>query len=888
MLTLLAITGGLAVATPSDDWRFFRHDAQNTARSAAVGRMVSAPKVLARYQLGGRPQGQHLAADLDNDGVAEIVTTSGGPVAAFRPKGPLLWRNLLSCGRPYIVGVADLDADGWAEIVASSGPPATLYILSGRDGRLLWQRTYEEQVYFENGTRLADLDGDGRPDLFLMGNAPAENSRRIGWALTFPRHWREPKLLWGPLDLHFNPHYRPQTIVADMDGDGRPEVVVSSAGHVSGKHLCVSVFDGRTGELRRDLAFPNGDRNYGHLQAVRTADKPQLDLLVVGMLGKPHVTFLVNEDQGLREAWHANDTIQVCDNPVADVDGDGALEVVTTRITDTGEEPTAGNVAIVVRDLLTGRVKQELPGLRLQGLADLDGDGRREMIATTVPGGEVILYAGTTRQRPLGVPGACPCLVAPPPPLNIMNEVLPDRSGFNVVFRDLNGDGRSELLVSTPQGLLGVSPVDGATRFVVRSHRGVVPRVIGWGAFLPGGREALLGLTDDGLAVVGLDGAARGAVRVQDCAPRPVVAARLQEGGGATVFATRPGSTVVALDGRALAKGRTRVLWQRPGLGAFDAPTVADVDGDGRLEIVLCNAATAEPTILDANGEVRTVLPALPTDGTALSTGTCAVGHFGPGGRVYLGALSNVGPNDGQAKWTMYDPVAAAVVWQREGGPHERRSSCVWDVDGDGCDDLVHSHFFDVIALKGTTGETLWYINGSVPGYHLATIADLDGSGSPSLLLSGGYMAIYRFDLRDRKEIWRTPPLNYNAGSAAALGDVDGDGRLEFGTAFTDRFDCYDAATGKAKWSLPLAGKGTDVAACDVNGDGRDEFLFGGADGSLYAVGATESAAEGRVVWRVDLGAPVGPPSVADLDGDGLAEVLVITTDGWLYALGGA
>jgi outer membrane protein assembly factor BamB len=257
-----------------------------------------------------------------------------------------------------------------------------------------------------------------------------------------------------------------------------------------------------------------------------------------------------------------------------------------------------------------------------------------------------------------------------------------------------------------------------------------------------------------------------------------------------------------------------------------------------------------------------------------------------------LGALSNVGPKDGIARWTMYDPADGRVVWQREGGPHERRSSCVWDVNGDGCDDLVHSHFFDLIALDGKTGATLWYQGGRVPGYHLAAVADVDGSGKPSLLLSGGYMALYRFDLQGQ-EIWRTPPLDYNAGSAAAIGGTDGDGVAELGVAFTDRFACYNAATGQLKWSLPLPGKGSDVAAADVDGDGRMEFVFGCADGKLYAVGTAPetdlpSAAgiSGRVLWHMDLGAPVGPPTVADVDGDGLAEILVSTSDGWLYALG--
>jgi outer membrane protein assembly factor BamB len=146
-------------------------------------------------------------------------------------------------------------------------------------------------------------------------------------------------------------------------------------------------------------------------------------------------------------------------------------------------------------------------------------------------------------------------------------------------------------------------------------------------------------------------------------------------------------------------------------------------------------------------------------------------------------------------------------------------------------------------------------------------------------------MGIYRFDLKGQ-EVWRTPPLHYNAGSAAALADVDGDGQWEFGTAFTDRFACYDAANGQVKWTIPLPGKGSDVAAADLDGDGRAEFLFGCADGNLYAVKSPSEGSEGQVLWKVPLGAPVGPPSIADLDGDGQAEILVCTQDGWLHVLG--
>jgi hypothetical protein len=76
------------------------------------------------------------------------------------------------------------------------------------------------------------------------------------------------------------------------------------------------------------------------------------------------------------------------------------------------------------------------------------------------------------------------------------------------------------------------------------------------------------------------------------------------------------------------------------------------------------------------------------------------------------------------------------------------------------------------------------------------------------------------------------------------------------------------------------------VTAADLDGDGRAEFLFGCADGNLYAVKSPSEGSEGQVLWKVPLGAPVGPPSIADLDGDGQAEILVCTQDGWLHVLG--
>ncbi len=899
-LLIATVRSGEAYELPAiarGDWPLVRRDPQNTAFSPLPGRMAVAPEERARYALGGLPlpggegagyippETAYLPVDLNGDGLEELVTTAGGPVSAFTGSGKLLWRTLLVRGQPNLIGAADLDGCGRPEVVCATGLPATIHILSGRDGKVLWERSFDEQVYFMQGTRIADLDGDGRPELFVLGNAPPENSRRLGWAFSFANGFGRPRLLWGGKPLPFNPHYRPQTIVADIDGDGHNEVVVASAVHSGGKGLIVAAFDGATGELKRQVDFPNGDRNYGHMQAIRTGPKRQLDLLVIGMLGRSHITFLANDEAGMHEVWHVNGTFQIPYDPVADVDGDGKLEVVFTQVSDQGGVPGPNDAVLTVLDLATGAPRWRRPGMRLQGIVKPKGQARARLVATTVPGDRITLDVGSPEERELPIPGARLCLAPPPPPLRMVNEVLRNRSGYDLTVRDLRGDGTPLIFVTVPGKLLGLDLASLKARFECPIPAERAWLLLGTDKVLPGPGESLVLAGEDGLHVVRSDGREAARIEVHDLSPRVPIVARLQQKGPAVVLVSPGNQDVVALDGPSLMSGTPRGLWRRRNLGGFQAPTVCDLDGDGEQEIILCDQTTGEVVILDASGVLRKRLPPLPTDGTPLVTGTAVVGRFGDGSRPLIGAVSGVGPNDGIAKWTTIDPRDGHTVWWREGGPHPRRTPAVIDANGDGVDDLVYSHYFDLCVADGRTGEYLSYVGGSVPGYHLALVADLDGSGKPSVLLSGGYAAIYRFDLRG-KELWRSATLDYNAGSATAVGDVDGDGKLEFGTAFTDRFACYEAATGRLRWELHLPGKGSDVVCADLDGDGRPEFLFGCADGHLYAVRAGRDGRTGSILWRVPLGSPVGQPVVADLDGDGLAEVLVCTQDGYLHVLG--
>jgi hypothetical protein len=88
-----------------------------------------------------------------------------------------------------------------------------------------------------------------------------------------------------------------------------------------------------------------------------------------------------------------------------------------------------------------------------------------------------------------------------------------------------------------------------------------------------------------------------------------------------------------------------------------------------------------------------------------------------------------------------------------------------------------------------------------------------------------------------------------------------------------------------SRWSIDLKGPVSRFIAADLDADGRQELLLGGADGNLYALG--ERSGRARILWKLALGRRVGEPILADLDGDNRAEILVATEDGRLYCLQG-
>jgi len=376
------------------------------------------------------------------------------------------------------------------------------------------------------------------------------------------------------------------------------------------------------------------------------------------------------------------------------------------------------------------------------------------------------------------------------------------------------------------------------------------------------------------------------------------------------------------------------------------SPILYDLDGDGKLEILV---GTTNKRYISGNVDknAQSILAVLEDDGTikwqivmpdpVYSSPAVADLSYPPdgipeivvttGGDVDQCRGSIIAFNrDGNQLWR-YDTNDA----QGTGTPCGNWSSpTIGDLDGDGDKEIVFGSWDRNIYMLNHQGQYQWHYHVADSVWSTAALADLDRDGDLEIIIGtditgggilpdgyrptdGGFVLILD---KDGRKLARRQ-MNEAIYSSPAVGDVDGDGRLEIfvGTGmywylrgrYTQPYVYgFRVNMSGAEWVLedlpgwprPVAYPGmSSPALADLDGDGDLEIVIGtGYDGmsepgqcsdspsdpdchgAIYAWHHNGSPVSGFPMWPKDYmnknGFVRSSPVIADVDGDGQMEIL--------------
>jgi len=299
------------------------------------------------------------------------------------------------------------------------------------------------------------------------------------------------------------------------------------------------------------------------------------------------------------------------------------------------------------------------------------------------------------------------------------------------------------------------------------------------------------------------------------------------------------------------------------------APILADIDNDGRTEIIV--AGREEIIVLEDNGKEAWRWH---TRGRYMTDPAVLMRKRMP---PYIYAT------DFSGLLTCLD-AKGQKVWQAElNGPSSWSAAVVGDLNADDSPEVIQTDEKGTIwTFDALTGKKLW--NTTVKGMPVSpAIGDLNGDGQLEVVVATGEGLVATMQ-HDGRVIWQREiggtSETWSTSSPVIFAASDGQSYVAAASS-TGKLFCIDQQ-GDVVWQHPTIGPvASSISVGDFDLDGRADIFLITQLGVVYRFDES-----GNLLWEIDMqGRSLAPGAILDINNDGKLEFVLCTQQGYLLAL---